>query len=186
MARVDRTLKLTAQKEHFRALAQTDGLTGLPNFRSFHARLEEEVARAHRYGHPLACAMVDLDGLKEINDKLGHAAGNRAIVALADAVREELSNRDYEVVIVSDGDSALRMIEALRPDVIVLDLQLPHVSGPSVAAKLRMMERPPKVLICSAVPYAAEIAADLAADGVLLKPFVREDLRSEVERLIRT
>ena len=95
MARVDRTLKLTAQKEHFRALAQTDGLTGLPNFRSFHARLEEEVSRAHRYGHPLACAMVDLDGLKEINDKLGHAAGNRAIVALADAVREELRDTDF-------------------------------------------------------------------------------------------
>jgi diguanylate cyclase (GGDEF)-like protein len=95
MARVDRTLKLTAQKEHFRALAQTDGLTGLPNFRSFHARLEEEVARANRYGHPLACAMVDLDGLKEINDKLGHAAGNRAIVGLADAVREELRDTDF-------------------------------------------------------------------------------------------
>ena len=95
MARVDRTLKLTAQKEHFRALAQTDGLTGLPNFRSFHARLEEEVARAHRYGHPLACAMVDLDGLKAINDRLGHAAGNRAIMALADAVREELRDTDF-------------------------------------------------------------------------------------------
>ena len=95
MARVDRTLKLTAQKEHYRALAQTDGLTGLPNFRSFHARLEEEVARAHRYGHGLACAMVDLDGLKQINDKLGHAAGNRAILALADAVREELRDTDF-------------------------------------------------------------------------------------------
>jgi diguanylate cyclase (GGDEF)-like protein len=95
MARVDRTLKLTAQKEHFRALAQTDGLTGLPNFRSFHARLDEEVARADRYGHPLACAMVDLDGLKEINDRLGHAAGNRAILALADAVREELRDTDF-------------------------------------------------------------------------------------------
>jgi hypothetical protein len=55
-----------------------------------------------------------------------------------------------------------------------------------VAAKLRMMANPPRVLICSAVPYAAEIAADLSADGVLLKPFVRADLRSEVERLIRT
>ena len=95
MARVDRTLKLAAQKEHFRALAQTDGLTGLPNFRSFHARLEEEVSRARRYGHPLSCAMVDLDGLKEINDRLGHAAGNRAIVALADAVREELRDTDF-------------------------------------------------------------------------------------------
>ena len=95
MARVDRTLRLTAQKEHFRALAQTDGLTGLPNFRSFHARLEEEVARADRYSHPLACAMVDLDGLKQINDRLGHAAGNRAILALADAVREELRDTDF-------------------------------------------------------------------------------------------
>ena len=95
MARVDRTLKLTAQKEHYRALAQTDGLTGLPNFRSFHARLEEEVARAHRYGSGLSCAMVDLDGLKQINDKLGHAAGNRAILAMADAVREELRDTDF-------------------------------------------------------------------------------------------
>lgn len=95
MARVDRTLKLSAQKEHYRALAQTDGLTGLPNFRSFHARLEEEVSRAHRYGHHLACAMVDLDGLKQINDRLGHAAGNRAILALADAVREELRDTDF-------------------------------------------------------------------------------------------
>ena len=95
LARVDRTLRLTAQKEHFRALAQTDGLTGLPNFRSFHARLEEEVARADRYAHPLSCAMVDLDGLKEINDRLGHAAGNRAILGLADAVREELRDTDF-------------------------------------------------------------------------------------------
>jgi diguanylate cyclase (GGDEF)-like protein len=95
MARVDRTLRLTAQREHFRALAQTDALTGLPNFRSFHARLEEEVRRADRYDQPLACAMVDLDGLKQINDNLGHAAGNRAILALADAVREELRDTDF-------------------------------------------------------------------------------------------
>ena len=95
MARVDRTLRLTAQREHFRALAQTDGLTGLPNFRSLHARLEEEVRRADRYGQPLSCAMLDLDGLKQINDNLGHAAGNRAILALADAVREELRDTDF-------------------------------------------------------------------------------------------
>jgi len=87
--------QLRTQKEHFRALAEADGLTGLPNFRSFRARIEEEVARAVRYGQPLACAMMDLDGLKEINDRLGHAAGNRAILALADAVREELRETDF-------------------------------------------------------------------------------------------
>jgi diguanylate cyclase (GGDEF)-like protein len=39
--------------------------------------------------------MADLDGLKQINDKLGHAAGNRAILAMADAVREELRDTDF-------------------------------------------------------------------------------------------
>jgi diguanylate cyclase (GGDEF)-like protein len=146
MARVDRTLKLAAQKEHFRALAQTDGLTGLPNFRSFHARLEEEVARAHRYGHPLACAMVDLDGLKEINDKLGHAAGNRAIIALADAVREELRDTDFaaryggdEFVVLlpqTSESQAAQFAERLRRRLIEVsqDVGLPVRGSIGVAA----------------------------------------------------
>lgn len=102
-----------------------------------------------------------------------------------DAVREELSNRDYEVVIASDGESALRLLESLCPDVLVLDLELPNVSGPSIAARLRRMERPPRLLVCSAIPYAPEIATDVEADAILLKPFVRADLRGEVERLLR-
>jgi CheY-like chemotaxis protein len=101
-----------------------------------------------------------------------------------DAVREELANREYEVVIASDGDSALRLLEAMKPDVIVLDLKLPNVSGPMVAAKLNMLPSRPRVLICSAVAYAPEIATDVGADGVLLKPFVRADLRMEIERLL--
>ena len=101
-----------------------------------------------------------------------------------DAVREELANRDYEVVIASDGDAAMRLLDAMSPDVLVLDLQLPHVSGPMVAARLKMLTTRPQLLICSAVPYAPEIANDVGADGVLLKPFVRADLRLEVERLL--
>jgi DNA-binding response OmpR family regulator len=101
-----------------------------------------------------------------------------------EAVREELANREYEVVIASDGDAALRLLDALSPDVLVLDLKLPHVSGPMVAAKLNMLPSRPAVLICSAVPYAPEIATDVGADGVLLKPFARADLRHEVERLL--
>ena len=102
-----------------------------------------------------------------------------------DAVREELANRDYEVVIASDGDAAIRLLDAMTPDVLVLDLKLPNVSGPMVAAKINMLaSRRPQVLICSAVPYAPEIATDVGADGVLLKPFVRADLRMEIERLL--
>ena len=101
-----------------------------------------------------------------------------------DAVREELANRDYEVIIASDGDAAIRLLDAMMPDVLVLDLKLPHVSGPMVAAKLNLLPSRPRVLICSAVPYAPEIATDVGADGVLLKPFVRADLRHEIERLL--
>ncbi len=122
---------------------------------------------------------------------VGRENEGRPIVLVVDddrgvqeAVREELANRDYEVVIASDGDAAIRLLDAMRPDVLVLDLKLPHVSGPMVAAKLNMLPWRPRVLICSAVPYAPEIATDVGADGVLLKPFVRADLRSEVERLI--
>ena len=106
--------------------------------------------------------------------------------AVQDAVREELSHREYEVVIASDGDAALKLLDSLQPDVLVLDLQLPRVSGPTVAAKLRLMANRPRLLICSAIAYAAEIAADVDADSVLLKPFVRADLRAEVERLLAT
>jgi DNA-binding response OmpR family regulator len=119
--------------------------------------------------------------------------GKRSIVLVVDddrdvqeAVRAELSGRNYEVIIASDGEAALRLLGSLTPDVLVLDLQLPSVSGPSVAAKLRAFPSRPRLLICSAVPYAPEIAQDLSADGVILKPFVRADLRAEIERLLAT
>lgn len=118
--------------------------------------------------------------------------GTRKVLVVDDdrqvqeAVREELAHRDYEVVIASDGQAALRLLDSLAPDVLVLDLQLPQVSGPLVAARLQRMKHRPRLLICSAVPYAAEIAADVQADGLLLKPFVRADLRAEVERLLAT
>jgi len=101
-----------------------------------------------------------------------------------DVVREELSDDDYEVVVAADGDAALRLLDAMTPDLLVLDLQLPRVSGPMVAAALNLLPERPRVLICSAVRDATEIASDVGADGVVLKPFVRADLRAEVERLL--
>jgi two-component system response regulator AlgR len=87
-------------------------------------------------------------------------------------------------MVASDGDAAIKMLDARTPDVLVLDLRLPHVSGPMVAAKINMLANRPRVLICSAVPYAPEIASDVGADGLLLKPFARADLRQEIERLL--
>ncbi|HEU5483031.1 MAG TPA: GGDEF domain-containing protein [Sphingomicrobium sp.] len=64
-------------------LAHEDSLVNLPNRRSFVSRLENLIARVERYGGPAAMLFVDLDGLKRINDKLGHAAGDQALVQVA-------------------------------------------------------------------------------------------------------
>jgi len=94
-ARIDRTLRLTRRQTQLRELAQTDVLTGLANLRAFRARLDEEVKRAQRYETSLTCVMADMDHLKPVNDELGHAAGDRAIAAVADVVRTELRETDF-------------------------------------------------------------------------------------------
>jgi two-component system, cell cycle response regulator len=94
-ARVERTLRLTRRETQLQQLARTDVLTGLPNVRAFRGRLHDEVIRARRYRTPLACAMVDMDNLKPINDQLGHAAGDAAIATVAEVIRRELRETDF-------------------------------------------------------------------------------------------
>jgi diguanylate cyclase (GGDEF)-like protein len=62
--------------------SREDSLTGVANRRHFDERLAAEIARAVRYGHPLALLLVDLDHFKRINDSAGHAAGD-AVLRLA-------------------------------------------------------------------------------------------------------
>ena len=56
--------------------AITDGLTGLYNHRYFYERLNQEIARAQRYGLPLSLLMIDIDDFKHFNDRFGHPAGD--------------------------------------------------------------------------------------------------------------
>jgi diguanylate cyclase (GGDEF)-like protein len=75
-------------------LATTDPLTGLLNARAFARRLRQEIARAARYGGPLSLLILDLDGLKRINDQQGHQAGDRALQSVAAAIRNEFREVD--------------------------------------------------------------------------------------------
>jgi len=119
---------------HERALAQAseDGLTGLPNHRSFQTRLEEEVARARRGGRPLALMMVDLDDFRAVNNTYGHQAGDTTLVAIAAALRASVRGPDVaaryggdEFVVIlpeTDMDEALEVAERVRAAVAALDL----------------------------------------------------------------
>jgi diguanylate cyclase (GGDEF)-like protein len=68
-------------------LSITDPLTGLRNRRVVQERLEEEVGRAQRYGTALSVLLIDIDGLKELNDRHGHRAGDVALRKVATAIR---------------------------------------------------------------------------------------------------
>ncbi len=81
--------------EEVEALAITDGLTGLYNHRAFQERLEAELGRSGRFGHPLSLLMLDVDDFKRFNDTYGHQAGDRALRAVAEAVRSSIRSVDF-------------------------------------------------------------------------------------------
>jgi diguanylate cyclase (GGDEF)-like protein len=70
---------LTARTALLTRLAAVDDVTGLANRRAFVGQLWREIGRARRSGGPLAVALMDLDGFKQINDALGHAAGDEVL-----------------------------------------------------------------------------------------------------------
>lgn len=75
-------------------LAEVDDLTGLPNRRRLLTLGEQELAVAARYGRPLSVCLLDIDHFKEVNDTLGHAAGDEVLREVARRLASELRTPD--------------------------------------------------------------------------------------------
>ena len=75
--------------------ATLDFLTGLANARSLFVQLEQEVNRCIAFSTPLAVLVGDLNGFKQVNDKLGHLEGNRLLKLVATALRSECRPQDF-------------------------------------------------------------------------------------------
>lgn len=88
--------------ERFEVEAHTDPMTRLYNRRAWTQLLAREEDRCLRYGHPAFVLAIDIDGLKRVNDTLGHAAGDALIVRAADALRK--AAREVDVVARLGGD----------------------------------------------------------------------------------
>src|ERR1700685_4872540 len=88
-------------------LAALDQLTGLYNRRSGEQRLAQEISRAQRHGRPLTVLLMDLDGLKQVNDKHGHAAGDTLLKGFADRLQRAIRGSDLAVRLGGDEFMAL-------------------------------------------------------------------------------
>jgi diguanylate cyclase (GGDEF)-like protein len=96
-------------------LAVTDSLTGLPNRREIERRLGAELERTSRERRPLTVLMIDVDNLKFVNDRYGHAAGDDVLCSLAHVLEDALRGReaagrvggDEFLVVLPDSDAAV-------------------------------------------------------------------------------
>lgn len=97
--------ELRTAKEHYQQLSNTDPLTSLYNRRFCTEILEAELQRARRLGAELSLLLVDIDHFKRVNDRYGHQAGDRVLVAVTEGLRRAL--RSYDVASRYGGEEFL-------------------------------------------------------------------------------
>jgi len=95
-------------------LAALDQLTGLYNRRSGEQRLAEEINRARRHDRALTLLLLDLDGLKQMNDQFGHAAGDAVLKTVAERLQKAIRGSDLAVRL--GGDEFMVLLPECRPD----------------------------------------------------------------------
>jgi len=88
--------------EKIQRQASTDGLTGLLNHKTFYETLEKELWRSRRYGGHVSLIMVDVDGLKKVNDTYGHRAGDKVIKEISARIKRCI--RQIDVAARYGGD----------------------------------------------------------------------------------
>jgi len=105
-------------------------------------------------------------------------------IHLADIFARALQAAEFETEIVRDGNAALARLEEITPNVVVLDLHLPHVSGKEILHQIRSNARlaQTRVMLTTADAWLAESLQN-EADLVLLKPISYPQLRDLARRL---
>jgi len=98
-------LKRIRLQQKLKEQAVLDPLTSAYNRRYFGEVMQQEISRSRRYEHPVALVMIDVDRLKDINDRFGHQAGDRVLQEVAKLLRSAV--RDTDIVIRYGGDEFL-------------------------------------------------------------------------------
>ena len=132
---------LRTSEEHLRRRALHDAVTGLPNRTLFLERLGRALEREAHAGREFAVLFLDLDGFKQVNDTLGHDAGDRLLVTVAErlagAVRAgdtaaRFGGDEFAVLLEAPADEAVRVVERMQRAIaepVELDGTTAHVSA---------------------------------------------------------
>ena len=97
---------------HLDQMAQTDSLTGVYNRYRLTERIRDSCLRARRRGRMLGVVMLDIDGFKDVNDSLGHHAGDRLLREIVSRLRDIL--RSGDVIVRYAGDEFVLLLEDIR------------------------------------------------------------------------
>jgi DNA-binding response OmpR family regulator len=101
-------------------------------------------------------------------------------------IRLELSEQGFRVVVAADGDEAIRTFEQQRPDVVVLDIMLPDMSGLEVMRRLRERTNTPIILLTARDHDEDKVRGlELGADDYIVKPFNPQELTARVRAVMR-
>jgi diguanylate cyclase (GGDEF)-like protein len=166
MARV-RTLMSKLEEQ-----ALADELTGLANLRALRETAATEIERCRRFDHPLSVAYLDIDDFKAVNDRVGHEAGDRVLVALANVARATMRSIDmvarvggdeFVILMPETGDeTALPLADRLR----AAFSRAVKVEGVPVTCSIGLASfRRPPVSVDEMLAAADELMYEAKADG---------------------
>ena len=147
--------EIAVVREH----ALVDPVTGLPTRAAWDERLRQEQARWRRFGAPLCLAVFDVDDFKSINDRFGHAAGDKALRIIAGALRSRLRQTDF-IARYGGEEFAVLLIGATKPGALKVAEEMRLAVS---RAGLHTRSRPVQVTISCGI---SEFQADDGAEAV--------------------
>jgi diguanylate cyclase (GGDEF)-like protein/PAS domain S-box-containing protein len=160
-----------ALEDQLRRQATTDSLTGLANHRRLCEVLQAEISRSKRTEREFSLVLLDLDGLKEINDQFGHLAGNRALCRLAQILADCCRSVDtaarhggdeFAVVLPETGMAAATLVAQRIRDLLAKDAE-----EPALSVSVGLASFPHEADSISSLLYAADRALYAMKSGKL-------------------